>query len=96
MSRPRLLSSPRVKLTVCPPATALISAGVPSATIRPPAITTIRSAFASASSRWCVANRTVRPLARMPRQNARRDSTSIALVGSSSTSTSESPAAATA
>src|SRR5262249_1483954 len=71
------------------PTSDLIPVVGPSAITRPLASMIARSAYASASSRWWVAKSTVRPRAASSRivvQNAWRDSTSIATVGSSSTS----------
>ena len=61
-----------VKAMVRPATPALTCAADPSATIRPPAITTTRSATASASSRWWVAKTTVCPRAAGRASSSRR------------------------
>ena len=71
----------------------------PSATTLPWLSTTTRSAISSASARWWVANRTVRPSfpkSRIICQKPWRDSTSMAEVGSSRKTSSGSPAMAMA
>ena len=78
-----------------PPGTSrLSSAGVPSATIRPPSRTATRWASWSASSRYCVVSRTVTPSATSPRTMshiARRLRGSRPVVGSSRKITGGSP-----